>query len=266
MSRVNRRKFLKTSLASFLGMVFSPCLASEALSCTRLVLPIPKKIREKPKVAIIIDDIGNDPAPALELLDLGFPITFSILPWRPFSHELALEIGDKGHEIMLHQPMEPIRRDISPGPGALFVTSTAEEIVRKIEENLAQLPWVTGVNNHMGSRFTSTPSKVRPALEVIKTHGLFFVDSVTTNKTVAYRTAKSLRMHTTHRDLFLDHIPCVQSIKRQLKRLEKRALLKGQAIAIGHPFPDTVTALREHLASFDPENSCIEYVYVSSLL
>ncbi len=266
MVQLNRRKFLKTTFASLLGITILPTFSSETLSCTRLILPIPKKSHKKPKVAVIIDDIGNDPAPAFELLALCVPITFSVLPRRPFSQDLAMEIRQKGHEIMLHQPMEPIRRDISPGPGAIFVSSSVNEIVQTIEENLGQIPWATGVNNHMGSRFTSRRSKVRPALEVIKSHGLFFVDSVTSSKTVAYRTAKALRMHSTHRDLFLDHVPCVDSIKRQLKRLEQRALIKGHAIAIGHPFPETVSALKEHLGSYDPADSPLEYVYVSSLV
>ncbi len=262
----NRREFLKTLLASLLGTALVPCLPSEALSWSKLVLPIPRRPPKKPKVSLIIDDIGNDPFVVMELLHLGIPITFSILPWRPYSLALCQEIQQRGHEIMLHQPMEPMRRDLDPGPGALFVSSSPKDIALTIERNLGQLPTVAGVNNHMGSRFTSRYPKVRAALEVIKSHGLFFVDSVTTSHTVAYRTARALRMHAAHMDLFLDHVPSMDFTTRQLKRLEQRALKRGHAIAIGHPFPSTVEALKRYLDNTDPEEGPVEFVYVSSLL
>jgi polysaccharide deacetylase 2 family uncharacterized protein YibQ len=139
--------------------------------------------------------------------------------------------------------MEPFDPQIDPGPGALFVGDRQYKIDRILEENIAEVPYATGINNHMGSRFTSCQEEIRDTLKVVKTRGLFFIDSLTTSRSVGYQTAKRLRMATARRNIFLDNSPEEPAILSQLYRLRQHARRYGYAIGIGHPYPETARAI-----------------------
>jgi hypothetical protein len=191
-------------------------------------------------------------------------MTFAVLPRLSKSQEAAGIIHGEGHEIMLHQPMEPSDPCLDPGPGALYVGYGSNKIVRIMEENISQIPHVTGVNNHMGSRFTTCQEEISDTLHVVKDRGLFFVDSLTTNRSMAYKTAKHLHLPATARDFFLDHISEEAAILRQLHHLKRYSLKHGHAVGIGHPFPETVKAIRTFLArNKEPD---IAWVPISSLI
>ncbi|MBW1720521.1 MAG: divergent polysaccharide deacetylase family protein [Deltaproteobacteria bacterium] len=214
------------------------------------------------RIALIVDDIGFSPSRAHRFLDIGVPITFAVLPRVPYSHALAREIHEAGHEIMLHQPMEPFNPEVDPGPGALFVGDGADKIARVMEENISEIPFATGVNNHMGSRFTSSEKEMEEALAVIKEKNLFFVDSLTTSRSTGYETARRLHMAAACRNIFLDTRLDESAIFAQLERLARRALSRGAAIGIGHPFPETARAVGRFVRNLRG----IRLVYVSSLL
>ena len=218
----------------------------------------------QPRIALIIDDIGHSLSRARHFLDLEVPMTFSILPRLAYSSELAMEIRSQGQEIMLHQPMEPYNSDLNPGPGALYVGDRAEKINRTIEENISTLPYAVGVNNHMGSRFTASQKQINEALRVIKKRNLFFVDSVTTSHSIAYKSAIRLHMASTYRDIFLDNRPYESYIVSQLHKLKRHALRYGYAIGIGHPFPVTVEAIGRFLGNI--KDTGISLVHVSQIL
>jgi polysaccharide deacetylase 2 family uncharacterized protein YibQ len=218
----------------------------------------------EPTVSLIIDDIGFSTVRAERLLDLETPITFSILPRLRMSYDLALEIHDRGHEIMLHQPMEPFNPQIDPGPGALYVGYEANRIADILERNIVGLPYVIGVNNHMGSRFTASQKEVKDFIVFIKETGLFFIDSLTTNRSKAYKTAKQLNVDTARRNIFLDNCLEESAILYQLTRLRTIAQKYGCAIGIGHPFPETARALR-HFIKGDGFAGC-SLVPVSKLI
>ena len=171
-------------------------------------------------LSLIIDDIGFSCRRARDFLDLNVPLTFSILPRLKKSYDLALEIHDRGHEIMLHQPMEPCDPTIDPGPGALYVGYNAERIVEIMEENIFGLPYITGVNNHMGSKFTESRNEIREFLGIIKKTGFFFIDSLTTKRSRAYQTAKKLQIGTARRNVFLDNQQTESAVIYQLSRLK----------------------------------------------
>jgi hypothetical protein len=198
-------------------------------------------------------------------LEFGVPITFSVLPRLAKSEELAVKIHNLGHQIMLHQPMEPTSADIDPGPGALYVGDGPQKINKIIEENIALVPFAEGVNNHMGSKFTACQPGVQAALQVIKQSGLFFVDSLTTNRSEAYKTARELHMPTACRNIFLDNQLEEQAILRQLHRLKQIALTYGHAIGIGHPFPETAHAIGLFLKRDLPKTG-LSLVYASNLV
>ena len=148
---MDRRDFLLKSTSFLLGSLFGFNAFSKAFAFQG-----PEKGSPfQPCIALIIDDIGVAYCYARPFLELGIPITFAVLPRLQKTHSLALEIHNQGHEIMLHQPMEPFQSDIDPGPGALYVGDGLDRIVETMEENISEVPFASGVNNHMGSRFTS---------------------------------------------------------------------------------------------------------------
>ena len=236
---MDRRKFLVRSGSFLFGGLFalngfSKAFASSAPFSTA-----------QPCIALIIDDIGRSLCHARQFLELRIPITFAILPRLQWTHTLAEEIRDQGHEIMLHQPMEPYGSDIDPGPGALYVGDTMKKIDQIMEENISDVPFAKGVNNHMGSRFTSCEKEMNEVLQVIKDKDFFFVDSLTTNRSAAYSTAKKLEVSTARRHIFLDNSLEESAILSQLQGLKNIALNNEYAVGIGHPFPETAKAIKK---------------------
>ena len=257
---MDRRDFLVKSTFFLTGSLFGLNRLSTAFAGQ----DIDFNPQDRPRIALIIDDIGYSASRAHHFLDLGTPITFSILPRLAHSRELAREIHEKGHEVMLHQPMEPRRSGIDPGPGALFVDFEADRIRGIMEENLEIVPFVAGVNNHMGSRFTECPAKIGPALSVAEKKGLFFVDSLTTSRSVGYSTARRLNMDAACRNIFLDNIPEENTILSQLEKLKSYALRHGSAIGIGHPYRQTAQAVARFLEDFHAAG--ISLVQVSEVI
>ena len=218
----------------------------------------------RPRIALIIDDIGFTFSRARQFLELGVPITFSILPRLGNSHDLALEIHSEGQEIMLHQPMEPHNPELNPGPGALYVGYGAERIVRIVEENISSFPFAIGVNNHMGSKFTECGREMSEALGVIKKRGFFFIDSLTTSRSKAFKVARKLNMVTASRNIFLDNRREETAILFQLNKLKSHAYKCGHAIGIGHPFPETARAISQFVRGL--KDSGITLVHASRLV
>jgi len=257
---MNRRRFLLKSTLYLFGSYWGLTPFSRALAAVKWPYPV----QSPPQIALIIDDIGYSPIQARQFLKLGIPITFSILPHLPSSHDMAVEIRYKGHEVMLHQPMEPYDAHFDPGPGALYVGDNAGKIARIMEKNISAVPYATGVNNHMGSKFTSSFREINETLRVVKDNQLFFVDSWTSSRSKAYRTARSLHISSARRNIFLDNVLDESAILRQLFKLKRHALKFGSAIGIGHPFSETARAVARFLTtSRTPE---ISFVHASSVI
>lgn len=218
----------------------------------------------RPCIALIIDDIGYSLSRARQFLELGVPITFSILPKLPNSINLSAEIKNKGHEIMLHQPMEPCNSSLDPGPGALYAQDGEERITRVIEENISEIPFAAGINNHMGSKFTALPDKMNHALRIVKEKKMFFVDSLTSNHSKGFSTARALNMAAAHRNIFLDNIVEEPAVIYQLLKLAKIARKHGSAVGIGHPFPETASAIKKFCSRYN--SSAVSLVYISEVI
>jgi polysaccharide deacetylase 2 family uncharacterized protein YibQ len=269
----HRRLFLLKGVAYLSGALFGLNLFSNAKAGQSRIFPINTPSLEKlplsefaPRIAFIIDDIGSSISRAQAFLDLKMPMTFSILPKLQYSVLLAEEIYEQGQEIMLHQPMEPYRHEIDPGPGALYISNRDAEIEEIIEENISQIPQAAGVNNHMGSRFTSSSDKVAEALKIIKQKDLFFVDSLTSSHSQAYKMARRLNMRTAPRNVFLDDSPDIRAVRRQLRHLKQYALKHGAAIGIGHPHLSTLAALYDFKREINEKGPFFDLVSVSDLL
>ena len=203
---------------------------------------------QPPLVAIIVDDIGYDRIQTAKLLDLDAPITFSILPYGPYSQEVAAQARAKGHEIMLHLPMEPNEYpQVNPGPGALLSRMDPDEMIRQLIANLDLYPGLKGVNNHMGSAMSRSPERMRQIFTILKKRGLYYVDSRTTADTIARPSAQLLQLPFAERDIFIDHFEDADFIMGQLKELIKRAKEQGYAVGIAHPHAVTLTVLKQFL-------------------
>jgi polysaccharide deacetylase 2 family uncharacterized protein YibQ len=199
----------------------------------------------RPRLAIVVDDLGTDKQIAEEFLRLDASLTFSILPFQSHSRRIAQKAHAKGREIILHLPMEPRGFPLKdPGKGALFVAMSERELLRQLRKDLDAVPFIAGVNNHMGSRFMEHGVSVRLVLGELKKRGLFFLDSRTTAKTQGYQIARELALLAGERDIFLDNENDEQDIRAQLEGLIRLARDHGTAVGICHPYPATVTALK----------------------
>lgn len=200
-----------------------------------------------PSVALIIDDMGADLGMAQSFLALEVPIALAILPGLPHSKEVALAAHSRGAVVMLHLPMEPENGEANPGPGALTTAQDDAEIGRRFADALRWAPGAQGVNNHMGSRFTVDAARMKTVLELVRRQGLFFVDSRTSADSAGYRVARELGLPAAQRDVFLDNERDVNAITAQIEELYKKAARRGHAVGIGHPYPETLEALRRAL-------------------
>lgn len=218
----------------------------------------------RPAIAIIIDDLGYRAASDLEVLALPGPVACSILPASPHGVLLARRAHAAGKEVMLHQPMPTL--DHRPlGKGALRTTMQATEIAATLQHNIEALPYVSGVNNHMGSLLTSREQPMRWVMAALRGRGdLFFVDSRTVAGSVAERVARQFGIAQTRRDLFLDNETDGPYLQRQLERLVALANDNGTALAIGHPHPETLQALGTFLPTLPGRG--IDLVPVSELI
>lgn len=198
------------------------------------------------KISIIIDDLGNHYREDLRVARLPGAVTCSILPSTAFSVAIAEQCHAQHKTVMLHAPMQAITHQ-SLGPGALTAAMSKEQFMAILERDIAAIPYVAGVNNHMGSLLTQRAASMRWTMQVLKARQLFFVDSRTSKDSVAKAIAKNFAIPTAKRDVFLDNIPRYDIIDRQFKTLINIAQHKGYAIAIGHPYPATVAYLEQHL-------------------
>ena len=254
---MDRRAFLVKSIGVLVGSLWASRIPATA---ELFIAPAPPA----PRIALIIDDIGFSLRRAERFLRANIPITFSILPRLHGSAAAARVLHRCGHEIMLHQPMEPDDRRVDPGPGAIFVADRPERVHAVVAENIASLPHVVGVNNHMGSRYTQLPRKMDQALDVIRSNTLFFLDSLTTGRSTAFARARQMGMDALRRDLFLDTRQDADAVFSQMMRLAAIACARGRAIGIGHPRPQTAEGILRFLGT--PESRAVEFVHISRML
>ena len=205
----------------------------------------PKTAAPTPRIAILIDDMGNRHTIGQKLIDLDMGLSFAFLPFTSHTQTLMNRAADHGCDILLHLPMEATSAKWDPGPGTITTDMSANAITLQVLKNLLDVPKAIGVNNHMGSKFTSDKASMQAALAPIKKRHLFFLDSMTSSTSVAFDTARALDIKTGRRDIFLDNDQNGAKIKLQLEKLVQRARKNGSAIGIGHPYPATLATLKK---------------------
>lgn len=194
------------------------------------------------KLAIIIDDIGYNQSLGQRTVDLPGKITLAVLPFTPHGAELAERAHQRGKEIMLHAPMSN-EHNYPLGRGGLTSGMAQAEFLAVLRQNLANIPHVKGVNNHMGSLLTQQTQPMQWLMQELKTRKLYFVDSRTTAKTQALIQAENIQLPSRRRDVFLDDQQNSTHIRKQLLLALGKARSQGSAIAIGHPYPETLSLL-----------------------
>lgn len=220
---------------------------------------------ETARLAILIDDGGNNSSHGDRILALDNRLTLAILPNTPFAAEIAEKGAQKGFEIMLHMPMETDSATVQSVPGTVFTRMEKEEIQKLTNAAIDQIPHVVGINNHTGSKFTSDREKMGYVLEVLQSRGLYFIDSVTINTTVAFNVAREMGIPSGRRDVFLDDSTDIASVRRQFAILLETVQEQGSAIGIGHfQCPATAKVLAEEIPKL--AEAGIELVHASELM
>ena len=219
---------------------------------------------ERVRLAIVIDDIGENMVAAEKLANLPFPVTFAVWP-RSTHARKAAELGHAaGLEILIHQPTEPMDYPtLNPGQGVLLTSHSEQEIEARVRDSLTRVPHAIGMNNHMGSQFTRDRRAAAAMVRQLKPRGFFVLDSMTHPASVLHAEARRQGIPALKRDVFLDSVPGKENVLRQLRKAEKIAKGAGYAVVIGHPLPYTVAALEEWEGQRDTQ---IEIIHLSSLL
>jgi uncharacterized protein len=217
-----------------------------------------------PRLAIILDDLGQDYGAAEAIFALPYPLTISVLPNNPHSVDIAEQAHRRGYGVMLHLPMESVSNrhaeshELRPGMSQRDVTALVDGFISAV-------PGVAGVNNHQGSESTANTPLMNELMRVLYEHKLFYIDSRTTAATVAFDAARHAGVPTAYRNVpFLDDVAEVGAVSRQLRLAIREAREKNDAIAIGHPHPATLKALREVLPEAKAQG--VRLVYASELV
>ena len=219
----------------------------------------------QPRIAIIIDDLGYQLEAGRRAIMLPGPIAFAILPGTPHSKRLARFANDRGKDVLLHLPLEAVNYRGPAEPGGMTLDMTRNAFSATFAEAIATVPFAVGVSSHRGSLLTRHPGHMAWLMQEIMERGeLFFIDSYTTHESVALAAAAEAGVTATRRDVFLDHDRTVEGVIRELERLKMLARQRGHAVAIGHPFPETLEVLERALPALEEEG--FELVTISELL
>ncbi|MEC0128016.1 divergent polysaccharide deacetylase family protein [Paenibacillus pabuli] len=187
------------------------------------------------RMAIIIDDVGNDMKGTAEILATPVKLTVAVMPFLQTTKKDAIAAHEKGKDVIVHMPMEPKKgRPEWLGPGAITSNLTDEEIRDRVEKAIDDVPYAIGMNNHMGSKITSDKRIMSIVLDVCQERGLFFVDSRTNFRSVVGELAVTKGMPPVGNDIFLDDHNSKPHIRKQMDLAAQRALDKDVCVVIGH--------------------------------
>ncbi len=234
------------------------------LPAWQLYAAIPSnEISDAPKLVIVIDDLGLSMRASKRLETIQGPLSLAFLPYANRLVEQTSKLRTAGHELMVHMPMEP-HGNGDPGYNALVSQLSVEDFTARLDWNLSRFDGFVGINNHMGSSLTENKVAMELVMEVLQKRGLLFLDSLTTPQSRAYDAAVNNQVPALKRDVFLDNERDPALIWAQLRLAENIAMRTGAAIAIGHPYPETLQVLDEWTKSLD--GSGVQLVSLSALM
>ena len=216
-------------------------------------------------LSLVIDDLGYSLENGIAVIDLVGNHTYAILPGASYSQKLAHHAHKLNKEVILHLPMQSIGSASTREPNALDESMNEDQLTNKVHSLLAKIPFISGVNNHMGSHLTEFDFFMRPVMDSIRGYNprLYFLDSRTTPRSVAYAQALDAGLNSITRDIFLDDDPNLESIRLQYQFWLEKSRQRGSAIAIGHPYKETIQVLRENLPEAIKD---FEFMRISELI
>ncbi len=210
----------------------------------------------RPLLSLVIDDLGYSLKQGKAAIELPGDHTYAVLPEASYSQKLAKLATDQGKEIILHMPMQSLQSKAAAEPGALHEGMDENQLLTNVRSMLNRFPDIAGINNHMGSHLTEHDFFMRPVMDSIRFFNpqLYFLDSRTTARSVAFTQARAAGLKSTSRDVFLDYNPeSIESIELQVQIWLAKAREMGSAIAIGHPHQNTLTVMQRILPQFSDE-------------
>jgi hypothetical protein len=218
---------------------------------------------QAPRLAIILDDVGNDQNAAEKIFAMPYPLTVSILPNQVHSAEIARQAHLRGYQVMLHLPMQSVGKEHAEAQ-ELHAGMSRADVAALVRQFLEKVPGVSGVNNHQGSESTADPQLMAELMPVLQEHKLFYIDSRTSAATVAYDTAQRFGVRAAFRNVpFLDDVEEVAAVRKQIEIAIAGATKKKEAIAIGHAHHSTLEALKEMLP--EARSHGVKLVFASEL-
>lgn len=189
--------------------------------------------KAQPTLIIVIDDVGYNLNELKPFLKLPFPITVAVLPQVDHTKEAAEMAAAAGKEVILHQPMQALGGN-NLGPGGIYLDTKEEDIRATIAKNLDEIPQAVGMNNHMGSAVTRDEKTMRVVLDIAKSRGIYYLDSLTAPDTATASLCHELSIPYWERDVFLDNKGDKESISAAIEEGKKVASARGAAVLIGH--------------------------------
>ena len=237
-------------------------------ACGMLVLWLALAVAEAqqpvPIIAIVLDDLGNSLSAGRQALALPGKLTYAFLPQTPHAAGLSRQVHATARESIVHLPMQSLS-DRPLGPGGLTLDMDETQLRRTLAADLTSVPFAVGINNHMGSGYTADmPSMTQLMAALVERENMYFLDSRTHKSTVAELAARQAGVPTTRRDVFLDLRRDEAYISGQFNLLLAKAQRRGSAVAIGHPYPETLAVLKRRLPEL--EGLGVELVPLSRLI
>lgn len=225
--------------------------------------PLPPAVAMKGTIALILDDWGNSVRNLETIEQVNVPLTIAVLPNLAYSTEVAERLHKKGFEIMLHLPMQP-QGQTNLEQNTITTAMSRQTVEAIIEQDLADVPYAAGVNNHMGSAATQDTGLMSVVMHNLEKRGLYFVDSYSSPNSVCLSVAGERGVRFIRRDIFIDNTADRSYIRQQLAKLKARAAKTGYAVGIGHDRKLTVEVLREEIPVIAAEG--YRFVTVSQLI
>ncbi|MEE8517266.1 MAG: divergent polysaccharide deacetylase family protein [Alphaproteobacteria bacterium] len=202
---------------------------------------------DRPMISIVIDDLGMNRKGTARAIAFKGPLTLAFLPYAGDLKRQIAAARAAGHELLVHVSMEPVSQNENPGPNVLTASLGNDELLRRLRWALDRFDGYVGINNHMGSRFTSFEAGMKVVMGEIKARGLLFLDSRTSIGSRGVSMARRLGVPHARRHIFLDDTLDAETVRARLAEVEAAASQAGYVVAIGHPHKVTLDALAQWL-------------------
>ena len=243
----------------FAGLVFCPGWSEQR-----------EAVDNRPKIGLIIDDLGFQRALDRQVLALDSRVAVAVIPSAPGAQRISLEAAQGQRDVLIHLPLSHAGPSDCDAPLCPQRDWSAEQMRQHLVWASEQVKGAIGLNNHQGSAFTADRQASRQLVDGmvlfnrVQERPLFVLDSRTTPHTRLAQSAREAGLAVAERQVFLDHDRDPKAIANAWQQLLVMAETSGQAIAIGHPYPETLAFLTEALAKL--ESSGVQLVRLSELI